>query len=267
MRFAIFTALTLVSQTGCGLLIDGGYLISGPRYTTSTEQRRPTGQSQTDLERDLRFENGRLVLSCQEVTRGLDRVWHARKEYEYQGGIYQAHWLPILVEGVIGAGVAIGIGTQCSKPGSDFGCGGLYYTIPLGVDVAYSAVRLLTIDKPKLVGKSNSAPWTAPHSDPQAVRPVACEPNSSLIVGTYAEDPRALRLRFDAQGALSPDDQKRALRFLADGHGTRIFLVPGGEAAVEARTKRCELLRLALQLGLPDIAHGLGPECPMPPPQ
>jgi hypothetical protein len=142
--------LPLILLCNCGLIFDGAYLLSDKHTTKVDEQRRPTGEVQTNAELSLRYEGARLKVSCEEVTHSVDRVWNVEKVYEYQGGFYQAHLVPVILEGVIGSALAIGLGAKC---GTDFSCDTLYATIPFGVDFTYSLIRLLTIDPPKLVDK------------------------------------------------------------------------------------------------------------------
>ena len=101
MTRALIAGLALTASS-CGLLIDGAYLLSGNKSFKDVEQRRPTGQEQTVPEHRLGFEGPHVRVVCEDVTRGVDRVWSVHKTYENQGGWYQAHWLPIILEGAIG---------------------------------------------------------------------------------------------------------------------------------------------------------------------
>ena len=174
---ALCLALTASS---CGLFLDGVYLISGKTSTKDVEQRRPTGQEQTAPERRLTFDGPRVHVVCEDVTRGVDRVWNVHKTYENQGGWYQVHWLPIILEGAIGTGLAIGFGVKCGE--GTLSCDLLYATIPFAVDVAYSLIRLLTIHPPKLVDKQLTQPHTEAHLTPSATTTTACATSSAAGV-------------------------------------------------------------------------------------
>src|SRR5262249_6475221 len=91
-------ALIGVALSGCGVLLDGAYLISGKQYHESVEQRRPTGEAETRPEVRFVFDGPRVGVACEAVTRGIDRVWSVDKTWERQGGLYRAHWLPVLLE-------------------------------------------------------------------------------------------------------------------------------------------------------------------------
>jgi hypothetical protein len=190
--------------SSCGLLLDGAYLISNKHSTTTEEQRRPTGEQQIGPELHLAYDGPRLKVACENVTHSVDRVWSVEKIYEYQGGLYQAHWVPVILEGLIGGALAIGFGIKCADPTSDFSCNALYATIPLGVDVAYSIVRLLTIDPPKLVDKHVTQATVDRSGTVVRRESVACPADTTVAVltGNAKES-------VDASGALSPEAQQR----------------------------------------------------------
>src|SRR5581483_5844125 len=123
--------LGLLLLCNCGLLFDGAYLLSD-KHTTKTEaQRRPTGERETQPELSLGYDGPRLRVTCEAVTRSVDRVWNVDKVYEYQGGFYQAHLTPVIIEGALGTGLGIGLGIKCADPSSNIPCSTLYGTLPL----------------------------------------------------------------------------------------------------------------------------------------
>jgi hypothetical protein len=223
--------LLLATCSGCGLIIDGAYLLSDKHTTKDVEQRRPTGQEETKPELRLAFEGEHLRVACEDVTRGVDRVWNVHKDYEYQGGFYQAHWLPVLLEGVIGGALAIGLTISCHDPTSTVKCDLVYGTIPFGVDVAYSLVRLLMIDPPKLVDKRPSTPHTEPHPEASTSNTVACDPDTLIVASDPKVGDGGLQLRVDASGWLADSDRRRLLTWTAEHAGAQIALF-------SARTQR-----------------------------
>jgi hypothetical protein len=214
----------LLPLTGCGLIIDGAYLLSDKHTTKTEEQRRPSGEQQTQSELRLGFEAEHLKVSCEEVTHSVDRVWNVEKVYEYQGGFYQAHWLPVILEGAIGVGLAVGLGVKCNDPSSDISCNTLYATIPLGADALYSLIRLLTIDPPKLVDKHTNLMHVESEGTVLQRVGVACPPDTTVAVlnGKAHE-------RVDAAGYMSPQAQERI---------ERAMLELDAVAAVVAGTRR-----------------------------
>ena len=216
-----------LTASSCGLFIDGAYLLTGKYSYKDVEQRRPTGEAQTAPERRIAFEGSRVHVVCEDVTRGVDRVWSVHKKYENQGGWYQAHWLPIILEGAIGAGLAIGFTAKCNEPGSGIRCDLLYATIPFAVDVTYSLIRLLTIGKPKLVDKSLTEPHTGAHETPTATVTTACEADAELVA-TASVSGGPLRLRVDASGWISDPDQERLTAFLLGYHDAQLALYASG---------------------------------------
>jgi hypothetical protein len=194
----------LLPLCSCGLLLDGAYLIGSKQTTKTEDQRRPTGEQQVAPELKLAYDGPRLKVACESVTHSVDRVWSVDKVYEYQGGLYQAHWAPVIIEGVIGSALAIGFGIKCADPASDFSCSTLYATIPFGVDVAYSIVRLLTIDPPKLVDKHTSGTRVDTNGTVLRRETVACPSDTTVAV----LNGKAREL-VDANGELAPGAQQR----------------------------------------------------------
>jgi hypothetical protein len=230
-----------VLTSSCGLLIDGAYLLSGGTYSKDDKQTKRTESTQVGLEQTVRAEQGQVWLACEELERGIDRVWTVKKTYEYQGGIYQAHWLPIILEGLIATGLTIGVGVRCNEPGSSVSCAPLWGTVPLWADVAYSAVRLLTIDPPVLVNKERQTAGSEPSATPNWRRTVACDVDAKVIVARTPEDPAASWFRVDAWGRLDPADSPR-LRLALQRPDVQLFTVGGGKPPTAASVSRCEVL-------------------------
>ena len=228
MKLALLLVLVLTASS-CGLLIDGAYLLSGNKSYKDVEQRRPTGQEQTAPERRLTFDGPRVHVVCEDVTRGVDRVWNVHKTYENQGGWYQAHLLPIILEGAIGTGLAIGFGVKCGE--GALSCDLLYATIPFAVDVAYSVIRLLMIRPPKLVDKQLTEPHTDAHPTPSASATTACEPDAEIIANASVSG-GPLRIHVDASGWISPEDQARLMVFVSGYRDAQIMVWAGGRQVV-----------------------------------
>jgi hypothetical protein len=220
--------MVLLSCTSsCGLLIDGAYLLSGKNSYKDVEQRKPTGQVQTSPEKTLTFDGPRIRVACEDVTRGVDRVWSVHKTYENQGGWYQVHWLPVLLEGIIGGGLAIGLGARCTDPTSGISCDTLYATIPFAVDVTYSLVRLLMIRPPKLVDKKLTEPRTDVHPTPAAKSTIACEADTE-IVATASTSGGPLRVRVDPSGFITDQDHQALLIFLQGYRDSQVAVFGAG---------------------------------------
>ncbi|MDP1830288.1 MAG: hypothetical protein Q8L48_43890 [Archangium sp.] len=256
MTRALALLLAALLTPSCGLLIDGAYLLSGKHSYKDVEQRRPTGEVQTLPERRLVFEGPRVHVVCEDVTRGVDRVWSVHKTYENQGGWYQAHWLPVILEGAIGIGLAIGFGSKCGDPTSGVSCELLYATIPFAVDVAYSLIRLATIRPPKLVDKSLTQPHTAPHETPSANATTACEPDAELVA-TASVSGGPLRLPVDASGWISDADQDRLTAFLLGYRDAQVALYGGGRQ-LGVDLNRCAFFRAR---GAADPRHPAPGDC------
>ncbi len=246
--------------SGCGLIIDGAYLLSGGKDTRTAEQRRPTGQVEKAFEHELAvtpatpYAGPGVQLRCQNVEHGIDRVWSVQKTYENQGGWHLVHWAPIILEGLIGGALAIGVSVTCSRGESD--CNLLYGTIPFGVDVLYSAIRLATIDPPKLVDKQRTNVHTETRKDAITQTTVACEPDARIAVGRSAVDPVALQVRVDASGMVTPLDVQRLVQALATQPDARLWWLTGTSGPGEAALSRCDALQT--------LTGRLGPGCQPP---
>lgn len=248
----VFLCVLALTASSCGLFIDGAYLLSGNRSFKDVEQRRPTGQEQTTPEHRLAFEGPRVRVVCEDVTRGVDRVWSVHKTYESQGGWYQAHWLPIILEGAIGGGLAIGLGVKCGE--GSLSCDLMYATIPFAVDVAYSIVRLLMIRPPKLVDKQLTEPRTDAHLTPSASSTRACEPDEEIIA-TASSSGGPLRIPVDPSGWISDEDQRRLMAFLLGFRDAQVMVYASGRQLVPD-LGRCTFFK---ELNAADPQHPPGP--------
>jgi hypothetical protein len=268
MRRVLALALA-VTTSGCGLIIDGAYLLSGKTEIKHEEQHRPTGQVERALEHDLVLSAATATsrpdvqLRCQSVEHGIDHVWSVQKTYENQGGWYQVHWLPVALEGLIGGALAIGVTVTCTRADTPTDCSLLYGTIPFGVDVLYSAIRLATIDPPKLVDKQRTNVHTEPRTDAVSRSTVACEPDARLMVGRSAEDPLAVQVRVDALGLVQPADVQRLVTALASQPEARLWWLTGTAGPGASGHTRCEALQTLT--GRP--GPGCQPPAPTAPPR
>ena len=247
-RLLLLCAVALINS-GCGLLIDGVYLLTDRHSHQSVEQRRPTGESEVSPERRLVFEGPNLRVACEDVTRGVDRVWTVEKDFENQGGWYQAHWLPVILEGTIGAALAIGLAVKCPDPASNLNCNLLYGTIPFGVDVSYSLVRLLTVDPPKLVDKHATTPQTEHHADPTNREEIACAPDTMVVASAPGVSAGALEVPIVAGGWVAPADEQRLYAYAFSNAHTQVSTFSGSKQQ-SADLSRCEFLK-ARQAGNP----------------
>lgn len=242
MRRGVATLVLASLLSGCGVLIDGVYLISGKRYSTDVEQSKRTELTQAAFEHEVRARQGQLWLACEDVERSIERTWTVRKEYEHQGGLYRAHWLPLILDTVIASALTIGFGVECGKTGASGSCNGLWGAVPLWADAVYSGVRLLTIDPPKLVGKERRSTSSRPSPTPNWRRTVSCEPDATLIIGRGPADPLAAYFRVDAWGALPASEQARVVTALRR-EGAQLYWAAGGQPPQAAGLARCEALR------------------------
>lgn len=243
-RALLFVVLAL-GLSGCGLLIDGAYLVSNKRFSKEERQSKPTELSEVRVEHEVRAQPGQAWLACEEIERNVERVWKVRKDYEHRGGFYQAHWFPLILECLVASALTIGFGVNCAETGAPGSCNGLWATVPLWSDALYSAIRLLTIDPPKLVGKERLAAEAEPSPNANWRRTVSCEPDAQLIVGRFAADPQAVSFRVDAWGAMNQAELPQLMQAL-QRKDVVVMWAAGGKAPVTAPVGRCELLR---QLG------------------
>lgn len=244
LGFAVATALS-----GCGLMLDGVYLISNKRFTKEERQSLPTEHAQPAFEHTVRAEQGQVWLACEDTVRPVERVWTLRKEYEHVGGFHQAHWLPLVLETIVGGALGIGFGMACAETGAQAQCLPLVAVAPLALDAIYSAVRLATVGPPKLVHKERVGAHAEPGPTPTWRQTVACEPDAVIMVGRSAADPLAAWFRVDAWGALTAEEERRLVEALLR-EGNQLFWAAGGRAPTAARLGRCEALK------------GLGRACP-----
>lgn len=250
MMRALALILLVAFSSGCGLLIDGAYVISGKRYSREDKQSKRTELTQVSFEHDVRVEQGQVWLACEDIERGVDRVWTVKKTYEFQGGLHQAHLLPLILDTVIGAALTIGFGNACGETGAPGSCNALWGTVPLWTDAVYSAIRLLTIDPPKLVNKERGEAQSEPSPTANWRRTVACEPDAMIIVGRTSSDPMNEYFRVDAWGAMSAHDQQRLSASL-QREGMKLMWSAGSQQPKDAQVPRCEALR-ALGRGCPE---------------
>lgn len=256
MRRVPFWMMCVLSFSSCGLIFDGAYLLSDKTTVQSVEQRRPTDQTQTAPEARLRFDSNRVGVVCESVTRSVDRVWNVQKTYEYQGGWPYVHWVPVFLEGLIGAGSAIGIGVKCADPTSNISCDLLYATIPLGVDVIYSMVRALTIEPPKLTNKTLTEPRSDMHGGILNSSVSACEPNTELVA-TARGVSGPLRLHVEANGWIGDEEQIALLTFLL-GRSDALIAVYSGSQQLMPELNRCEFF---IEQNAANPSRGIPADC------
>jgi hypothetical protein len=232
----------LAGLSGCGLVFDGAYLLSSKRYTSEEIERQRTSASQVVFEHEVRAERGQVWLACEDVERTIERTWTVQRTWEYQGGFYRAHLLPLIVEGIVATAMTAAFGYQCSQGRDPARCTELWWTVPLWSDALYSGIRLLTIDPPKLVDKTRSEGASEPSATPTARRTVACEPDARLVVSTRGPlDPLPAIFRVDAWGAMDPMDRPRLLQALRQGNA-ELSWAAGGNQPTSAKLSRCEAL-------------------------
>lgn len=231
--------LAAMSFSGCGFLIDGAYLLSGKQHTKTTEQRRPTGESETRPEVRFVFEGPRVRVACENVTRGIDRVWTVDKTYEYQGGYHRAHLLPVILDGVIGGILGVAIAVKCNEPGSNLSCNLLYGTIPFGVDFTYSFIRLFTTEPAKLVNKQYGTPRAEPHDEPIGRAFAACPAEARVQVSSTRD---TFELEVPPNGELTLEQQQRIVTAVAQSPNARVIAAaPAGQRG--ETLQRCEFLK------------------------
>lgn len=244
--------LVALSSSGCGLFLDGVYLISDKRFSKDERQTRPTEHVQDAFEHTVRAEQGQVWLACEDTRRAVERVWTVHKEYEHVNGWHQVHWLPVVLDAALGGGLGIGFGIKCGETGNPTTCLSLIAAAPFVFDLVYSAIRLATIEPPKLVNKERRTAESAPGATPLWRQTVSCEPDAALVVGRSEHDPVASWFRVDAWGALNAGDRQRLVSALLR-QDARLFWAAGGSPPVDAKLDRCAALQ------------GLGLSCPPPP--
>lgn len=248
MRALLLLSLA-ATLSGCGLFLDGVYLISSKRFTKDTAESRATDFKQLAFEHTVRAEQGQVWLACEDTERTVERVWTVRKTYEHVNGLHLVHVLPVVLDSIIGTALGVGFGVSCTQTGN---CAPLASVAPFAADLAYSVVRLATIEPPKLVGKERLPAESRPSETPTWRKTVACEPDAVLLVGRSEADPLGAWFRVDAWGALDAREQPRLITALLQD-GAQLFWAAGGKPPTRAAIDRCQALQ------------ALGRQCPEPP--
>lgn len=251
MRHALLFLL-VGALSGCGLFLDGIYLVSDKRFTRDVSQTRPTELTQQAFEHSVRAEQGQVWLACEDTERTLERAWTVRKTYETVNGWHLVHLLPVVLDTLIGGALGIGFGISCGQGGAPQQCLPLLAVAPLALDAAYSAVRLATIEPPKLVNKTRLPAEARPSQAPNWRKTVACEPDAVILVGRSEADPVGAWFRVDAWGAMDVRERPRLISALLQ-EGAQVYWAGGGKPPVQTNLNRCEVLKV------------LGSQCPQPP--
>lgn len=247
-RVAALLALAM-GLSGCGLLLDGAFLVSSGKYSKDDVETKRTGLAQVQLEHEVRVAQGQVWLACEDVQRTMERQWNVHRDYQYVNGWPSVHWLPLIVETIVGGALGIGFGLECGKTHEAASCNALWAVPPLALDAIYSAVRLATIEPAKLINKTRTDLAAAPSRTADDRKTVACEPDAALVVGRSPEDPLAVWFRVDAWGAMNAAQRPQLLTALQQ-QGAQVWWVAGGNAPRSAGLSTCE------------VRQGLGVPCP-----
>ena len=83
---AIGLCLSSLGTGGCGLLLDGAYLVSNKRFDESVSERKPTGEVHTAVEYEAAVSaDGQVHLRCEERERSVERATSVQKTFERRG--------------------------------------------------------------------------------------------------------------------------------------------------------------------------------------
>ena len=218
LRRVLAAALAL-ALSGCGLLVDGAYLLGDGRYSDSAEERAPTGETAVRMETDLAREaDGALVLGCTRRTREVERSWQVTRTFQHQGSFDADTYAgTAMLDGLLGTLIAGTLLTVCQQDDSNLSCWNAVWAAPFALDLGYSLVRRATAEPAVLVDKSRSADRLRYAEPPLAEEPATCDWVTSLWIG----------------GATGPSDEAllsgegTGTRALADG-AIELSLGPDG---------------------------------------
>jgi len=212
MRTLVASAIAvLVAGSGCGLVVDGAYLLGNGRSTSSSEQSSPIPQTIDRVEYEaVPRADGTTQLACVARTRQLQRTWWVTKTYRLQGSFdknaYTGTTMLDVIFGAVTAGTLLAV---CAKDDSDTSCWHMMWASPFALDIGYSLIRRARAKPPVLIDKSSTEGSVGLAAAPLSERTTDCESLASLWLGS-AKGPSDLQvLRGYAEGAET--------RTLADG--------------------------------------------------
>ncbi|HMY16263.1 MAG TPA: hypothetical protein PKA58_08020 [Polyangium sp.] len=185
-----------IATMGCGGIFDITYLIANKRYTESKEERKGTGQAQTMLEvTGPMAPDGTITPACYERKRQIERSFRIDRTYEYRGGYRRDVYISATILSAITGGAIAGLTAYlCQIPPSaqnnfsqPISCMNMLFAAPSAVDTVYSAIRIATAKKPKLVGKEKHENPVALGSTATEEISVPCDPSDKLVLGNVAD--------------------------------------------------------------------------------
>lgn len=278
---------------GCGLLLDGVYLIGNKRYNETVQERKPTGQVITQVEYPARVDpTGKPHLACEERERRIERSFSVEKTWEHRGGWDASTYVATAaLSGVIAAvtaGALTGICLHTPEPGHKrVSCYNILYATPFAVDVIYSVIRAKTAKPSKLVDKHTNEASLALAETPSRSTPVDCAANVQQVmlgalVGPSDVDALngrgggekahladgAIPVALGPDGTLSLADQPAVAHAWAKNDSLALWVVDREGAPRRWEVDRCAVMRPITPMLVGDELMWFLKTCPVsPPPQ
>ncbi len=186
-------SLALLSTSGCGLMVDGGYKLSSKKFSESVVESEPTSQQIQREEYEIVVQpNSSMRLACFTRTRRVERSWSVDKSFEYRGGYDKATYQGAGgLDGVVSAVIVGSMLGFCLPEDSDISCKNLLWAAPHAISMVYSFVRAATVKKPVLVDKSRSGDSMRFAATPLHSQETQCPIDSQLWIGS-ASGPSAV---------------------------------------------------------------------------
>lgn len=290
LAFAL--AATTLATSGCGVLLDGAYLVSSKRYDESVPERKPTGQVHTAVEYEAVLGTEGLVhLTCEERERRVERASSVNKTFEYRGS-YQAppYIAAAVLSGLVGGAITGVIAAICTqKPENptvdQLSCLNMIYATPFAADVGWSVIRAATAKPPKLVKKETSEAVLAFSEKPTRTAPLRCdsvqvvlgdavgaEPSAADILGGAEAENRphlldgATAVAFAPDGTIALRTQPEVVKAWLDNAALKLWVVDPEGKPHALRVDRCGALRPTADVLASDVRVRLQQACPPPPP-
>jgi hypothetical protein len=289
---ALGVGLGSLGMCGCGLLLDGAYLISNKHYDETVQERKPTGRVRTAVEYEASVSvDGSVHLTCEERERRIERASSVQKTFERRGGFDSPVYVGTAVLSGLAAGAISGvIAAICLQKPQDpkaeqLSCLNMLYGAPFAFDVGWSAIRAATAKPAKLVEKHSTEAILALSEKPVRTAALRCD-SVRVVLGQAVDhfDPseadilngmtdRQARLQDGAvavavapDGTITPKAQPGVLRAWLDDGALDLWVVDAEDRPHSLHVPRCEVLRPAAGVLAPDAQFKLQQACPPPPP-
>lgn len=274
-----------LGASGCGVLIDGIYVLGDGRYSSHTEEHAPTGQRRIAIEHLASpGPDGRLVLACARRTRPIERTWTVSREFRRRGGFDSGtYYGAAAVTTLIGGLIAVGTGAACRAEDSELSCWNMLYAAPFALDLGYSLIRGATARSAVLIDKQTGGEdlrFGAPEVD----QAEPCDPALRVVLGAAtgpsdaallagggdgqvrAMADGALELPLDPGGAFDLGGTAGAVVAWAGSPWLGLWAIDGAGVPQPIEVDRCAALRPHLAQVSGDARTAFDRDCPLPQP-